>query len=218
MGRVCILYAYKSRAQSFGDTAAHHRSNGCYLAAGWQAIAGQLRPFRKSLHCGRSPPIPSHDRRPNCLAGTYIYSVYNYLPSVRRCEMRHIGDPDTSYPRDIANHFIPRSFVGLILVATWSTALAVPIRVQSHGVTLLIPKPVGISSASSRLTNGIQAVGVMPGEQLLALFVNRDKPGHSPPAIKMMQVVTSINGRHVPISLRAFAKQNSKSKKAISAY
>lgn len=132
--------------------------------------------------------------------------------------MRHIGDPDTSYPRDIANRFIPRSFVGLILVATWSTALAVPIRVQSHGVTLLIPKPVGISSASSRLTNGIQAVGVMPGEQLLALFVNRDKPGHSPPAIKMMQVVTSINGRHVPVSLRAFAKQNSKSKKAISAY
>lgn len=113
---------------------------------------------------------------------------------------------------------IARAVAGLIIVFTCLPALAATLHVKSHGIALSIPEPSGIPLASTRLTNGIQTVGVIPGEQLLALFVSEDKSAHSPPPIKMMQVVTSINGRQVPISIREFAKQIEKIKKVISAY
>lgn len=118
----------------------------------------------------------------------------------------------------LASRAIACAVAGLTLVLTCLPALAATLHVKSHGIALSIPEPSGIPLASTRLTNGIQAVGVIPGEQLLALFVNEDNSAHSPPSIKMMQVVTSINGRHVPISISEFAKQIEKSKKVITAY
>ncbi|MGH8428667.1 MAG: hypothetical protein ACRES7_11945 [Gammaproteobacteria bacterium] len=113
----------------------------------------------------------------------------------------------------------------LIGVAALLTA-APPLAIASQSTTdtmaptsahanLVIPKPPRLDPAPAQLAEAFQQMAVLPGEQQLALFIKSTKEDSTHPAINMLQIVTSMNGKAPPVDLEYFKERVTGMKKVL---